>query len=265
MNRRVTICLLALITLTACPTPSEVYLPDRGIGGTVGEPEFEQWTPAEPADLPLDDALRPSTVFDAWHIEDDAFRESSWDGLFHLLAGVNQTLESPDLEAVMMRLEPEMGEANWEVVFVSHQQADAEGLVLNIVDDQGMTLWVEAVREAGASTQPKRWNIRAEPAVEESDGLVLRFEADGAGGWEGFVGDGADGEADEPLETELQWQDLLENLRRTLWEPVTDREYVQPEIEVRQIEGEVLGRTVEERELEDFVVDSVFPPPAMDL
>lgn len=233
---------------------------------------WEEWTPRSPAAMSPNSALKPATVFDAWRLEESSYRSGAWDTVFHLLASLNTVVDdralSRGIESVMLRLEPAVDDAVWELAFVSHETGQAEGIVLRIAASDGAGLWLEAWRRTDESNTPGHWTLRVEPAAEESAGVTAAWTRRDDQ-WTTRLGVGADA-TDQQLETvEMAFgQRFVELLIESIWEPVTGRSYVEPDFEPGAHADEpladgwpaALGRPVEERGLEDFVTDTVFIP-----
>ena len=263
--------LLIALTAIACGSPT-AELPDRGIqGAEAGDGFWQDWTPRTPEALPVDDRLDEPTVFDAWRVEDETFRHQGWDALFHLLAAVNSAVDSPGFQSVVTRLESTLDTAQWEIAFVSHPEGAYEGIVVRMFGDDAAGLWLEGLRTSGDDDRPTRWNLRAEPAAEEADGLAVRLDR-GDEGWEALVAHDADATPDEPLDTRVDLTPLVDGVTEAFWEEVTDQAYVDPDFQWRDAEDEsgvegwpaALGESVEERGLDDFAADTVFPPRTRD-
>lgn len=267
---------LAIVALGAatvgCGSSSQI--PDETLAGPAGEDDafWRDWTPREPAAMPVDDQLEPATVFDAWLVGDPEYQDPAWDGLFHGLTTFNAALDdetaSSGVESLMMRLDPEAGNPIWELAFLSQADGRAEGIVLRIVRSDGSGLLIEGMRSSGDADRPGRWTARLEPAVEEVDGVTVRLEP-GDDGWSAHWARGADAtETDRSLETEVDWDEIVDIWESALWEPVTQTRYLDTNFEYINSPGQTLAggwpasldRDVEERQLEDFVTDTVFPP-----
>lgn len=258
--------------MAGCGSPT-AYLPDQSLDGTVAydDPRTE-WTAHTPTAHPIDERLQPGTVFDTWRVEAPEFRDHTWDALFHVLTAVNIAIDDRDaslaLEWLMIRLDPQAEDTEWELAFVSEQQGRAEGVVWRIATEDSAGLSIEAVRSAEGGDSPTRWTLRAEPAVAENDGLAVRFDqADETTRARITPAAGAE-RIDERLDTAGGWEESVALLTDALWEPVTGPDYAEPDFEYDDSADDdladgwpaALGVDVQPRELEDFVVDTVFPP-----
>lgn len=268
----------ALLVSTGCTTSAPG---DRSAGRLEGgflglqggnHAFWEEWTPRAPTAMSPGAPLTPSTVFDVWRLGESDYRNGVWDATFHVVSALNTAVDDPVLtrgiESVLLRADPAVDDAVWELAFLSHETGEAEGIVLRIASSDGAGLWIEASRPTDGEDSPNRWTLRIEPAVEETEGLTAVWNREG-GDWSVGLAAGSDAGEDqlEPVEPP-GGQRLVEMWTEAVWQPVTGRTYVEPEFEPIADPGEplaegwppALGREVRERGLEDFVTDTVFIP-----
>ncbi len=279
---RIKTALAALVLVSACtstPDPrSGAIDPGGGLMGIGAEERafWEEWTPRKPATLSVSPELRPATLFDVWSVDDDAFHQLVWDPTFHALHALalrqDDLVTYEALHALMIRLEPGVEQARWELSFLSEQEGSAEGVVLRMVLDDGAGLWLEAIRDAQSGEGPRKWVLRVEPAVEEARGMTAWLEQlddEGDDGWKLTRAVGADAaEADSWASSDPLWSDLAELWSDTLWEAVTGRDYLEPEFAFSEADREelapgwpgALGKPVRQRGIDDFVTQTVFTP-----
>ena len=278
-HRLATIALVAMVSMACSSTYSGELSSGRldgGMRGLVAEDyEFwEEWSHRQPAAMDVDEMLKPATVFDAWRIEDQQFREQVWDATFHILAalrselnGVSDGAQDRGLQSLMLRLEPGFADVDWEVAFVSQAAGEAEGIVLRMVSPEGVGLWIETGRMAGASNSPRQWILRAEPAAEEAEGMTIWW-ALGEDEWRAEFADGAGAERAGAVALDGTWEPLIAAWESALWESVSDRKYLEPLFEhVDDDDRDLapgwpasLGSPVQMRGLDDFVTDTAFVP-----
>ncbi len=247
---------------------------DGGLQGLAAHDyEFwEEWTSRQPASMAVGENLKPVTVFDAWRIDDAAFREPVWDATFHVLdalrAAVSDESQQRALQSLMLRLEPGLAEVEWEAAFVSQKKGHAEGIVLRMATPKGVGLWIEGQRLSGDSNTAKRWTLRAEPAAEEVPGMTVWWAHNGER-WQAEVAYEAGARRPtSPLENDMGWGPFIKAWESALWQALSDREYLEPSFE--RIDGKKadlapgwsasLGQAVQMRGLDDFVRDTVFAP-----
>ena len=191
-----------------------------------------------------------------------------WDALFHILNALDVRIDddSRGLKSLMLRLDPHHEKSWWEMSFVSHEEARYEGAVLRIATEDGAGLWLEASRTVGSSPMPTRWILRAEPAAEEADGVTVWWNRDDDR-WNADVAGGA-GATDDETPLDADWEKLIGLFEAAFWEPITNRDYMEPDYtRVEAVADKLgagwppaLGATMEERQLRDFAQDTVFPP-----
>ena len=273
----VTLVVLAGMAGMACTSsaPEDVSsgVLDGGMRGLEAEEYafWKEWTPEEPARMTVDNRLEPVTVFETRRIDDPSFRHRGWDGVFHVLRTLAMDVDDETrrgLESLMLRLDAGVEGVEWEVAFVSQGDGEYEGIVYRIVASDGAGIWLEASRPGGGTKAPTQWSLRTEPAARDVDGMTVVWAATDDG-WERGIASGAD-VRDVELSTvgDDRWERLLEMWEETLWEPVSDRAYLQPEFEYVEDDETpladgwpaALGEEVEQRGLGDFARDTVFPP-----
>ncbi len=237
-----------------------------------GHAFWEAWRPREAAPMAVDIDDGDWTVFDGWGIEDQSYRTDLWNHLFPLLSRL-QGVDSEDGDAqglisVLLRLEHQLDDTLWELSFFSAADGHQEGAVLRIVTPDGVGLWLEAARSAGESSNPDRWVLRVEPAAEEAPGQTWWWTPDNDD-WSLSTARGA--AASSPTE-ELHahgWTPFLDMVIEFWWENITDRAYLEPPFQISDPWPDdptnkgwcgTLGADIQERELRDFVADTVFVP-----
>lgn len=247
-------------------------------GGLLGfdqefEPRWTEWSADIPADMEVDERLQPTTVFDVWPIDDPRFVEPLWDALFHLL-GVVKNAQISDEQAVvvqslMIRLDPGLGDNHHEISFVSQAEGQAEGIVLRIVSPEGPGIWLEAHRRAGQSERPASWVLRLEPAAREEAGLTVWWDR-GDQEWQVRCADEAGARRQHRSLEGSNWEEMFLLLEAAFWDRISGRDYLEPGFEVAAFEAKpmgegwpsALGETVQQREISDFLADTVFMPGA---
>lgn len=263
-------CVASLVSCTtAAPEETSQGTLEGGLLGYGGENyEFwSDWTPRPPEDLSPTAPLDEATVFDAWRIPESEYRRDAWDAVFHALNGLNTAIEdeatSRGIESVMLRLDPAVGEANWEIAFLSHPSGDAEGLVLRIAADAGVGLWLEAMREAGGDPEPDVWRLVVDPAAEQAPISRAVWQRQQPG-WTARVASGGEQKDDAEFLARSEFPTLW---TASVWTPVTQRHHVEPSFEPEPADEPLadgwpaaLGEEIADRGLEDFVTDTVFIP-----
>lgn len=264
--------------VTAGCSTGEPQLPDRGLQGEVEVDEafWQEWTSGSPAAMEVDERLEPPTVFDVRFIDDPDFRNQAWDGVFHGLTSLHVAIDDREasrvIQSLMVRLDEDFEEVDWEIAFVSQGSGDAEGIVVRIVAPDGAGLWLEATRSAGGAQRPDRWIARLEPAARDVQGMTVQLEA-GDDGWRLRRAPGAGaGEAGDRIDSDVDWSEIIALWETELWDQVAGTRYLEPDYTFDDTrrrplsEGwpPALGDDVRERGLEDFVTDTVFPPASRD-
>ncbi len=238
------------------------------LGFEEDEPFWADWTPREPGALEVADELSPTTFFDAWRVDDPRFVEPLWDTLFHMLAMLQMSdgmvEAAPGLQFLQTQLDPQWNDLEVEITFLSQSDGQAEGVVVRLANSDGAGMWIEAYRLARESNSPVSWRILAEPAVVESDAVIVGWSLDD-GEWRGQIQKYGD---DQGVALHGgAWPEVIAILEEVLWDEISGRSYLEPDFEVAVDDSDLgpgwpasLGETVRQREISDYVGDTMFVP-----
>jgi hypothetical protein len=273
-----------LLFLGACGTTSAPEELSRGTlaGGILGYggEDYEywnQWEAREAAPMAIVERDAEPRLFDSWRVEDAHFRESLWDGTFHLLSALASAVpdeERPGIQLVQSHLGAELEDARFEIAFFTRADASGEGLVLRIVAPHGPGVWLEAERAEGDDGSPRWWTLRVEPAFEQALGLTAWWEQSETEEHTAMALGAAAMQGETPLprpfaDADAGWWELFDLLEKRLWQQVTERRHVEPAFTYSLSESDdelapgwppTLGMPVAPRGLTEFLSHSVFWP-----